>query len=82
MDTFTITVYCTSCHHLDTLLTGQSSFGPIGVQTLLEIQMKLGVGGSRRLRDWSLITGRGGLQKGRGGHMKFYPYKKGGRKKF
>ena len=49
MDTFTITVYCTSCHHLDTLLTGQSSFGPIGVRTLLEIQMKLGVGGSRRL---------------------------------
>ena len=33
-------------------------------------------------RDWSLITGRGGLQNGRGGHVKFYPYKKGGRKKF
>ena len=33
------------------------------------------------LRDWSLITGRGGLQNGRGGgHMKFYPYEKGGRK--
>ena len=30
------------------------------------------------LRDWSLITGRGGLQNGRGGHVKFYPYKKGG----
>ena len=31
------------------------------------------------LRDWSLITGRG-LQNGRGGggHVKFYPYKKGG----
>ena len=32
------------------------------------------------VRDWSLITGRGGLQNGRGGggHMKFYPYKKKG----
>ena len=38
---------------------------------------------SYALRDWSLITGRGGLQNGRGGHVKFYPYKKGGgRKKF
>ena len=34
------------------------------------------------IREWSLITGRGGLQNGRGGHMKFYPYEKGGRKKF
>ena len=36
------------------------------------------------LKDWSLITGRegGGLQNGRGGHVKFYPYEKGGRKKF
>ena len=34
------------------------------------------------LREWSLITGRGGLQNGRGGHVKFYPYEKGGRKKF
>ena len=36
------------------------------------------------LRDWSLITGRGGgLQNGRGGgHVKFYPYEKGGQKKF
>ena len=36
-------------------------------------------------RDWSLITGRGGgatKQEG-GGHVKFYPYEKGGgRKKF
>ena len=31
------------------------------------------------IRDWSLITGRGGGYKtGGGGHMKFYPYKKGG----
>ena len=31
------------------------------------------------VRDWSLITGRGGLQNGRGqGHVKFYPYEKGG----
>ena len=29
------------------------------------------------MRDWSLVTGRGGLQNG-GGHMKFYPYEKGG----
>ena len=36
------------------------------------------------IRDWSLITGRGGLHNGRGGgHVKFYPYGKGGgRKKF
>ena len=29
------------------------------------------------IRDWSLITGRGGgLQNGKGGgHVKFYPYK-------
>ena len=33
------------------------------------------------LRDWSLITGRGGLQNGRGGHLKFYPYEKGGAEK-
>ena len=35
---------------------------------------------SKPLGDWSLITGRGGggLQNGRGGHMKFYPYEKGG----
>ena len=26
--------------------------------------------------------GGGGLQNGRGGHVKFYPYEKGGRKKF
>ena len=32
------------------------------------------------VRDWSLITGRGGLQNwwGGGGHVKFYPDKKGG----
>ena len=31
-----------------------------------------------------LVTnyGEGGLQNGRGGHVKFYPYVKGGRKKF
>ena len=34
------------------------------------------------LRDWSLITGSGGATKREGGgHVKFYPYKKGGRKK-
>ena len=35
------------------------------------------------LRDWSLITGRGGgLQNGRGGgHVKFDPYEKGGAEK-
>ena len=32
------------------------------------------------LRDWSLITGRGGggYKTGGGGHVKFYPYEKGG----
>ena len=31
------------------------------------------------VRDWSLITGRGGYKTGGGGgHMKFYPYEKGG----
>ena len=35
---------------------------------------------SDRLRDWSLIKGKGGggLQNGRGGGVKFYPYKGGG----
>ena len=33
------------------------------------------------VRDWSLITGVGGLQNGRGGHVKFYPYTKGGAEK-
>ena len=33
-------------------------------------------------RDWSLITGSGGLQNGRGGgHVKFYLYEKGGGEK-
>ena len=33
-----------------------------------------------KIRDWSLITGRGGggATKREGGHVKFYPYKKGG----
>ena len=32
-----------------------------------------------KLRDWSLITGReGGYKTGGGGHVKFYPYEKGG----
>ena len=35
----------------------------------------------RDLREWSLITGRGGLQNARGGHVKFYPYEKGGAEK-
>ena len=34
------------------------------------------------LRDWSLITGRGGggatKREGGGGQVKFYPHKKGG----
>ena len=30
------------------------------------------------LRDWSLIKGRGGGYKMGGGHVKFYPYEKGG----
>ena len=36
------------------------------------------------VRDWSLITqgqGGGGATKRQGGHVKFYPYKKGGRRK-
>ena len=38
---------------------------------------------SNNLRDWSLITGRGGgATKREGGHVKFYPYEKGGRKSF
>ena len=48
-----------------------------------------------RLRDWSLIMGRGGggagyksgvgggaTKREGGGHVKFYPYKKGGGKSF
>ena len=35
------------------------------------------------VRDWSLIKGRGGATKREGGgHVKFYPYEKGGRKKY
>ena len=29
------------------------------------------------IRDWSLITGRGGATKREGGHVKFYPYEMG-----
>ena len=32
----------------------------------------------RDIRDWSLITGREGASKREGGHVKFYPYEKGG----
>ena len=34
--------------------------------------------GMTALRDRSLITGRGGSTKREGGHVKFYPYEKGG----
>ena len=35
------------------------------------------------IRDWSLIMGRGATKRERGGgHVKFYPYKKGGGKSF
>ena len=34
------------------------------------------------IRDWSLITGRGGAtNREGGGHVKFYPYEKGGAEK-
>ena len=33
------------------------------------------------LRDWSLITGRGGLQNGRGGAREVLPLRKGGAEK-
>ena len=36
---------------------------------------------AKAIRDWSLITGRGGgdyKTGGGGGHVKFYPYEKGG----
>ena len=39
------------------------------------------MGGIRgAFRDWSLITGRGGdaTKREGGGHVKFYPYEKGG----
>ena len=41
-----------------------------------------GRGQLNKFREWSLITGRGGggLQNGMGGHVKFYPYEKGGRR--
>ena len=32
-------------------------------------------------RDWSLITGRGATKQ-QGGHVKFFPYKKGAGKSF
>ena len=34
------------------------------------------------IRDWSLIAGRGGYKMGGGGHVKFYPYEKGGGESF
>ena len=34
-----------------------------------------------KLGEWSLITGRGGYKTGGGGHVKFYPYEKGGAEK-
>ena len=40
------------------------------------------VGRIQDVRDWSLITGRGGATKREGGHVKFYPYEKVGRKRF
>ena len=46
---------------------------------------KIDMGITKIVKDWSLITGRGwGLLQNRrgGGHVKFYPYEKGGRKKF
>ena len=36
----------------------------------------------RDVRECSLITGRGGLQNGRGGHVKVTPTKRGGGKSF
>ena len=33
------------------------------------------------IRDWSLITGRGGLQNGRGGACEVLPLRKGGAEK-
>ena len=41
------------------------------------------IGLNLKFRDWSLITGRGGgATKREGGHVKFYPYEKGGQKNF
>ena len=42
------------------------------------------IGYQNTIRDKGLVTnyGEGGLQNRRGGHVKFYPSKKGGRKKF
>ena len=38
---------------------------------------------ARPFRDWSLTTGRvGGATKREWWHVKFYPYEKGGQKKF
>ena len=42
-----------------------------------------GTGARVQIRDWTLITGRGGgVQNGRAGQVKFYPYKKGGKQSF
>ena len=46
------------------------------------VQLNLGLQ-YEYVRDWSLITGRGGYKTGGGGgHVKFYRYEKGGQKKF
>ena len=43
------------------------------------LKYKLGTLTILQVRDWSLITGRGGgYRTGGGGHVKFYPYEKGG----
>ena len=37
---------------------------------------------TQAIRNWSLITGRGGYKTGEGGRqVKFYPYEKGGTEK-
>ena len=36
---------------------------------------------TNNLREWSLITGRGGLQNGRGGAREVLPLRKGGAEK-
>ena len=48
-------------------------------QQLTLVDMKCDFVGSCSLRDWSLITGRGGYKTGGGGgHVKLYPYEKKG----
>ena len=56
---------------------------PLSVYTMLKSHVFNNSNDVRRvsIREWSLITGRGGLQNGRGGAREVLPLRKGGAEK-